>query len=173
MQRNKLLIAVAIIQIIFFVSWYCLEDYKLQNPESTEITLETAPVDPRDLLSGNYFSLSYEMSNMNNFSNHHLIPTDNISKYREVYALLIKGRYNCSPHLLFFSKPRLKKNEIAIKGKLYRNSPIIEYGIEKYFLNENTQVPDTNDDIRVKLIIDKNFEARIKALIVNGRPFKH
>jgi len=48
----------------------------------------------------------------------------------------------------------------------------IEYGIEKYFINENTKAPKIDDKVEVILIVGEDLTPRIKNLIVNDVEFK-
>ncbi|MEK7474087.1 MAG: GDYXXLXY domain-containing protein [Candidatus Coatesbacteria bacterium] len=48
-------------QLLFFGGWAAREEWNRQGPV---IVLETAPVDPRDLLSGQYLQLSYRISRL-------------------------------------------------------------------------------------------------------------
>ena len=69
LSKNKLLFLVVAIQALFFIGWYYLEYNKLHNPSSKVILVKTIPVDPRDYLSGNYFTLRYEFSDLWHFKN--------------------------------------------------------------------------------------------------------
>jgi hypothetical protein len=48
----------------------------------------------------------------------------------------------------------------------------IEYGIEKYFINENTKSPKISDKVEVVLIVGEDLKPRIKNLIVNNIEFQ-
>lgn len=162
--KNKLLILVAIIQILFFVGWYNLEQSKLRNPKSKTILVKTVPHDPRDYLSGNYFTLRYD------FSNPQLFLGDDLAKAKKsgkLYAILRKqGQYHV---LSYFSleKPNLKNDEVAIVGNVFGTPDIVEYGIEKYFINENEKQPKFGDKIEVKLVIGEDMSARIYSVKIN------
>ena len=69
-------------------------------------------------------------------------------------------------------KPLIKDNQVAIKGKYINNSMSIEYGIEKYFINENTKSPKISDKVEVVLIVGEGLKPRIKNLIVNNIEFQ-
>jgi len=58
----KALRAVALAQLAFFLAWAGWEEWKVAS--APLIILETAPVDPRDLLSGQYVALRYSISNL-------------------------------------------------------------------------------------------------------------
>lgn len=165
-RKNKLLFLVATIQTLFFVGWYCLEYSKLHNPKSQTILVRTVPVDPRDYLSGNYLTLRYEFSDLWRFKG----KKQNIeeSSGKEIYAVLKKDGAWHTPDYLSLEKPLVRGDQVVIKGKYTGNFGNIEYGVEKYFINENTKEPNREDKVEVMLVIGDDLTARIKALVVNG-----
>ena len=58
MSRLKI---VLILQLLFFAAWggFLLSS---RNSDSPEFYLETVPVDPRDLISGTYVALTYDLA---------------------------------------------------------------------------------------------------------------
>ena len=169
-KKTKLLLLIVGLQVLFFLSWSFSEHSKLSDPEANEILVKTEPVDPRDLISGNYFILNYKFSRSWNFKK-----KQNLYKKKRgltVYAVLEKKGKYYEPNYISFAKiSKVAKNQVIIKGKIKYGSRL-EYGIEKYFINENTKEPNSrNDKIEVLLTIDKNFSARIKKLYVNDEEF--
>ena len=170
MNKNKLIALIAIVQIMFFVIWYFLENHKLNNPKSQEILVKTYPIDPRDYLSGNYFILNYQISNINNFDENKKIDK---TKKTEIFAILKKDKTLYIPDYISLEKPLIRDDQVAIIGTYNPNNFRIEYGIEKYFINENTKEPDREKNIEVLLIIGEDYSARIKAVLVDGVEFKN
>jgi len=168
MNKNKLLLIVAILQISFFICWYWLENNKLQNPKSQEILVKTTPLDPRDYLSGNYFILNYEISNINNYKDNKKIDK---SKSTEIYAVLKKDKEWFVADYITINRPKVREDQVAIKGTINPDSANIIFGIEKYFINENTNEPNRDKKIEVLLIIGDDYSARIKAVLVDGVEF--
>jgi uncharacterized membrane-anchored protein len=183
LSKNKLLILIATIQILFFTGWYYLEYKKLHNPISKIILVKTVPVDPRDYLSGNFFTLRYEFSDFWYFG-------DNSEKIKqtgteinaflqksgetgnEIYAVLKKNDIWYVPDYFSLEKPLIKNDQVIIKGKFNKASQLIDYGIEKYFINENIKEPKFGDKLEVMLVVGDDLTARIKSLIINGNEFK-
>ena len=169
-KRNILLLMLVGLQAIFLLTWSLVEYSKLSDPEAEEILVKTIPIDPRDLISGNYFILRYEFSDSRSFKKKSL----NLYKRQgdEIYAVLEKKNQYYSPNYITYNKPqKIKKNQVVIKGKVgkYRR---LEYGIEKYFINENTAEPNPRKDkIEVLLAIGKDYSPRIKKLYVNDKEF--
>jgi uncharacterized membrane-anchored protein len=169
MNKNKLLLIVAILQISFFIIWYWLEHNKLHNPKSQEILVKTTPLDPRDYLSGNYFILNYAISNINNYHDNKKIDK---SKSTEIYAVLKKDKQWFVADYITINPPKVRDDQVAIRGMINPDSPNIIFGIEKYFINENTKEPNRDKNIEVLLIIGDDYSARIKAVLVDGVEFK-
>lgn len=169
-HKNKLLFLVVAIQILFFTGWYCLEHSRLHNPSSKVILVKTIPVDPRDYLSGNYLTLRYEFTDLWRFKskNKNIQEASN----NEIYTVLKKDGSWYVPDYISLEKPLVRDDQIAIKGKYTGSFGRIEYGIEKYFINENTKEPKREDKVEVLLTVGDDFTARIKGLIVNGTEFQ-
>lgn len=170
MTRNRkfLLLAITLFQVIFFFSWFVLEKSKLVDPKSQTIIVRVLPLDPRDFISGNYFTLNYEFSNSFGFQN----KMPNIYSYngKEIFVVLERSGEIFIPKYFTSTKPRIKANQVAIRGVVEGYEFL--FGIEKYFINELQIEPNPRiDKVEVELIIDENFQARIKNLIVNGKNF--
>lgn len=166
-KKTSLLIFLFLITISL-LTFVGIEEYNLNNPKHQKALLKTLPVDPRDLLSGNYFILNYEISNPNNFTNYspHIYQNE-----ITVYAILEKNNKHFIPKYLSLQKPKsLNNNEIAIKGKFSNRR--IKYGIEKYFINENQKEPNRSDNTEVLVTISKSHKARIYKIFVNDEEYK-
>lgn len=194
LSRNKLLFLIATIQVLFFSGWYYLESKKLNEPTSKTILVKTVPVDPRDFLSGNYLILRYEFSNLliqKNIRSERSRKAEEKIYYpiqenektegngaeskkteTEIYAVLKKDNIWYVPDYFSYKKPSLSNDQVAIKGKYNKYSREIEYGIEKYFINEDNKEPKMEDKVEVSLIVGDDSIARIKNVMVNDIPFK-
>ncbi len=169
-KRSILLLIIVVSQAMFFLTWSFVEYSKLSDPKAKEILVKTIPIDPRDLISGNYFILRYEFNDSWRFK----------KKYRNlyrkrgntIYAVLEKKDQYYVPNYIINTKPqKIKENQVVIKGKIGVYGRL-EYGIEKYFINENTKEPNPRKDkIEVLIVIDKNFSPKIRKLYVNDEEF--
>lgn len=183
LSKNKLLILIATIQVLFFTGWYYLEYKKLHNPKSKIILVKTVPADPRDYLSGNYFTLRYEFSdfwflenNNKGIKQKRTEINEFIQKSRktgnDIYAVLKKKDLWYVPDYFSLEKPSIKNDQVAIKGKINKDLQQIDYGIEKYFINEKIQEPKFGDKLEVKLVVGDDLTAKIKSLVINDVEFK-
>lgn len=130
-----------------------------------EVYLKTVPVDPRDLIRGQYVNLNFEISEFEDFSDF----DEKISKYSntKAYVLLDVDNNNFAHYKgLSFNKPKqglfikadVKKQSYS--GHKYR----AKYNIESYYLNP-TKARKLEKELRyggvAKVKIDKFGRAKV------------
>ncbi len=125
------------------------------------IVLATRPVDPFDILMGQYINVNYEVSN---------IPTIQDAKENDYIYVTLKedgnGVWRYQEASLI-----MPKDQTFIRGKItsiYNDQMRVEYGIEQYFFERNAQLPNTNLTVEAK--VDSSGQARISQLLHNGKP---
>jgi len=136
-RRAKLLIVLVLLQVLFLGgiagSYYAVGWY------GDEIKLRTVPVDPRDLLYGDYVTLSYEISRLE--------PAlwkggDELPKTGSpVYVLLkpVNGVYEAAG--IYNKKPAAGHGEAVMKGRVswsWNEEIHVKYGIEQFYVPEGT-----------------------------------
>jgi uncharacterized membrane-anchored protein len=143
--------------------------------QGTLILLETRPVDPRDLLRGDYVILNYAVSN---------IPVDAFGGERtngvpaggDVYVLLQKqGEFH--EVLRASTKPLTAGyNQVVLKGvsrdwwnDARRQTTRVEYGLERYYVSEGTGNP--TGKLTVQVAVPASGEGIIKQVFVDGVPY--
>lgn len=129
-----------------------------------EVLLETVPVDPRDLLLGDYVILNYKIAQ---------IPKEYKFGYNEqVYARLDIDSNNVA-HLseITYNKPT---GVTFLKGKtgrcnttipLFKTGKCINFGIESYYVKEGAGKELENDlqnGAFVRVVIDKNGRSKVR-----------
>jgi uncharacterized membrane-anchored protein len=145
-----------------------------------EIVLKTEPVDPRDLLRGDYVTLGYEVSQ---------IPAKEITApaggwYSEgsyVYVVLKKGGDGVWARSRASAEPisDLKGDELLLRGRSrFMFEPQsdqmvpVNYGIERFYVpeGEGRAIETAQQEKRIDAVVmvDKNGTAQIKALRDNG-----
>ena len=163
MTRWKLAAAWVAVQVFFFAGWAAVEQRRLTTGSS--ILVRTAPVDPRDLLRGQYLNLSYEFSRMTPFVDTGLQPEPGM----DVWAILTPAGEVHVPRGLFSVRPaQLGPGEVAILGRADRWRAL--YGIEEYFVPEGSETP-AQSDTTVRLRVGKDGLPRIEAVLVRGKPW--
>ncbi len=126
--------------------------------------LATQPVDPFDLIRGQYIVIRYEIGT---------IPFINGAEVGDnVYVVLQEDSEGISR----FKEASLDKpssGELFIRGEIQsinEENMRVEYGIEQYFFERNARFDTTNMDVKVKL--SDSGGARIVELLEDGKPIK-
>ncbi len=132
-----------------------------------EILLKTVPVDPRDLLRGDYVILNYEIAQ---------IPKRRFSYNSTVYVALNTTKDNIAyVKYISYEKP---KDDLYLKGKVgkcntsvpfFKNGQCVNFGIESYFVKEGTGRKLENDlqkGALVKAAVNKNGYAKVKGFVL-------
>lgn len=137
------------------------------------ILLETQPVDPRDLLRGDYLVLRYTISS---------VPYDRFSPpltqplpYGETVwvALARRGEFY---EVARASRERFEPtaDEILLKAQTSWNdrrsdTENVQYGLEQFYVREGTGNP--RGKITVEAVVPASGRARIKQVFLDGRPY--
>lgn len=160
-MRLKLAMAWVAVQIVFFGAWAAVEQSKLST--GTAIHVRTAPVDPRDLLRGQYLALSYEFTRTERLEDTGLPPKPGDEVW---FVLRSAGEYH-APRAAFSRRPGvLKAGEVAVVGRAGEWGRI-RYGIEEYYVPEGTLTPP-QADTTVRLRIGGDGRPRIETVLVKG-----
>ena len=142
-HRTKLLIVLIVAQVLILtgiaISNYAIGWY------GKEIRIETAPVDPRDPVYGDYVVLNYDISqiDMALWKETTAVPDEG----KPVYVVLkpgtttkIAGVYEAVG--VYAKKPSIQDNEVILKGRIqyrFNDEQIrIRYGLETYYVQEAT-----------------------------------
>ncbi len=140
--------------LILYLSWPLIT--------GKTVVLATRPIDPFEILRGQYFSINYDISSIPFIKDAAI--GDN------VYVSLRED----ADHIWRLQEASLtipSRNKTFIKGKIQSinsNQMWIEYGIEQYFFERNAQLPTTNITVEAK--ISQLGQARISQLLHNGKP---
>ena len=168
-KQTKFIIAVGIQLIILFVIIIFKSSVLIGG---TEVLLKIEPVDPRDILRGDYAEFRY--SNISTIEkglfNNMISPKEN----SKAYVSLIKNGKYWEAVLVGQQKPKTGLFIQGVVSDIDSNSVDMIYGIEEYFIPENTGI---NFDFNksgpyVEVVIDKNGNAVLKQLYVYDTPFE-
>jgi len=140
------------------------------------ILLETRPVDPRDLLRGDYVILNYAISTIpvSAFAGERAIA---VPAGETVYVLLEKrGDYH--QIVQASTKPlRAGPQQVMLKGvsrswldnARSQQPTLVEYGLERYYVSEGTGNP--TGKLTVQVAVPASGQGVIKQVFVDGVPY--
>jgi uncharacterized membrane-anchored protein len=136
------------------------------------ITLETVPVDPRDLLRGDYVILNYKISSI---GGERFVPalTEGPPIGTPVYAVLEPKGEHYTLAYASLDRPQPAPGQLCLKGTAQsswsRSEARVAYGLEKYFVPEGKGNPVGK--ITVQVAVGKSGKGVIREVLVNGKPF--
>ena len=174
-MKIKLLILVLALQSAWLLGTAAVQEHALVTGKV--ILLETARVDPRDLLRGDYLILNYKISDVptNLFSPPvtkdlpngtkiyvALAPTTN-----QFYVVVKASTNEFSP----------SANEVLLCGKSAyawwnwnaTNSIHVEYGLERFYVAEGTGNPIGK--LTAQVVVPVSGRGRVKEVFVDGKPY--
>jgi uncharacterized membrane-anchored protein len=139
------------------------------------VLLETRPVDPRDLLRGDYVTLNYKISDVE-LSLFSPALTNGLAPGETVYvALEPHGQFH---EVVLASTHRITpaEGQVVLKGhsrswwnNAAQTTQHLDYGLERYYVREGTGNP--RGKITVQAAVPDSGQARIKEVFVDGKPY--
>lgn len=140
-HRSKLLITLVFLQIVVLLGLTASSYAAIWFGQ--EIRIQTAPIDPRDLLYGDHVRLKYDISQLR------------LSLWKESASLPERGKAvyvlmkrNTSSSTGFYeaagvyaSKPSAAQDDVVLKGRMgysYNDIFHVEYSLETYYVSENS-----------------------------------
>ncbi len=172
-MKLKLLILVLALQSAWILSTTFVQERALTG--GALILLETRPVDPRDLLRGDYVTLNYKISTIP-LALFSPSPTNALPSGQTVYvALEPRGKFH--EVVLASTQPiTAAAGQVVLKGRkrAWWNGPAastvqVEYGLERYYVPEGTGNP--RGKITVQAAVPASGQALIKQVFVDGQPY--
>ena len=154
----------------------------------TPVFLAIEPVDPRDPFRGDYMVFSFrDITTIDSYlfrqaeEYDYMVPSGayepnigdvvyvELTSYSKHYQ--VSGVYSIKPKDKLFIKGVVKN--VEENTRLYYGSTQyeIEYGIENYFIPENTgrEVSFQNSQVEAEVVVDDDGEAVLKSLYVDGK----
>jgi len=140
-KRSRLLIGLVLLQALFLIgitlSFYAIGWF------GKEIRLQTVPIDPRDLLYGDYVVLKYDINQI------HTSLWKGPGKINEdiktVYVVIKPNEKSTNKTYeavgVYEQKPVVQEDAVILRGtieSIYDNNIHVKYGLETYYVAENT-----------------------------------
>ncbi len=173
-MKLKLLILVLALQSAWLLGTAAVQEHALATGKV--ILMETARVDPRDLLRGDYLILNYKISDVptNLFSP----PVgEDLPHGTQIFVALAPATNQ------FFAVARASTNPLApaadqvlLQGRSAwarwnapTNSVHVEYGLERFYVAEGTGNP--NGKLTAQVVVPASGRGRVKEVFVDGKPY--
>ena len=154
----------------------------------TPVLLAIEPVDPRDPFRGDYMVFAFkDLSTIDSYqfrqeaeydylgASDTFVPNIGDVVYVELTSYSknyhVSGVYPIKPKDKLFIKGVVKYVEKDTQDNYGSNRYRIEYGIENYFIQENTgrEVSFQNSQVEAEVVVDDDGEAVLKSLYVDGK----
>ena len=170
-MRYRLLILVISLQVIALMATIIQHELGLSGGQ--EILLETAPVDPRDLLRGDYVILNYFFSGI--AESQFQPPLDSPPKAGlPVYVALKSDGTVHGLSRVSLQPLTVSPDEILLRGEVdhrhpWRSGVPIKYGLERFYVHEGTGNPTGKLTVRAR--VSSRGHAQIVDVLVDGVPY--
>jgi uncharacterized membrane-anchored protein len=167
-MKLKLLCLVLGLQVAWILGTVATQEYGLARGATA--LLETRPVDPRDLLRGDYVILSYRISDVPRQLFQPPL-TNDLPVGTTVFVVLEKrGKFHEAVSAAL-ERPEVAPGQLVLRGKsVYSWQSRIEYGLERYYVPEGTGNP--NGKLTVEISVPPSGNALIKQVFINDRPYR-
>ena len=166
--RHFLLVLAA--QTALLLGLIAQQELRLSSP--TTVLLETMPVDPRDLLRGDYVILNYKISTLTN-SLWNVSPAGQVSPGLPVFVSLEqRGQFHEAVQISA-TRPDAVPNRVIIQGRIQQSwnsqQVRVEFGLERYYVQEGTGNP--RGKLTVQVAVGAEGKPVIKQVFIDGKPY--
>jgi uncharacterized membrane-anchored protein len=168
MKRQRIaLVAIVCMQAIFLVGWAGYHEWLRRT--APVITLKVLPVDPRDIVRGQYFTLGYEIARVP-------VPADFKREAGAAVWIGLREEGGFAHAIAAFDNREDASAMFAIVARatvvhsLSSTDLRVRYGIEEYYVPEGTPTPRIADLV-VKATVSPEGKLNLKQVLLDGRPF--
>ena len=172
-MKAKAFLLVLALQVALLIGLVAQQEFRLASGQT--ILLETAPVDPRDLLRGDYVILNYKITTLSRslFSSD---PSTLPPPGTPVFVLLEKRGTFHEAVSASLTPPAPADQLLMIQGKVRRSwsdgsNPMVQvdYGLERFYVREGTGNP--TGKLTVEAALPNSGQAVIKQVFIDGKPY--
>ena len=169
-MKSKAFFTLVALQALIVIGLSAYHGY--QRASGVLILLETAPVDPRDYLRGDYVILSYKISTLR--SNLFATPmAAHEANGQPVYVTLEKKDRFHEVVGASTSRPGPLPGQVVLVGTLRQNwsqtDVRVDYGLERYYVAEGTGNPVRQ--MTVEVSVPSSGRGIIREVYLDGRPY--
>lgn len=150
--------AVVAAQVLFLLGWAGWHEHVRSS--APVILLKTRPVDPQDLLRGDYMILGYEIADVS-------LPP-NLKEGDECWVIL-------EPRGEYYSAVRTSSGEPSLNGaqitvRATREARGLAFGIEHFYVPEGKGTPHFKK-IEVEAVVSTTHRLAIKRVLLDGKNY--
>ena len=179
-SKLKWLVALIALQAMWVLGMVVTHEWRLRS--GARVILETALVDPRDWLRGDYLILNYKISTvpMNLISG---LTTNSPAPGTPIYVQLSRQGSFHQIDLADMRPIAAKPGTILIVGQVSVRSDwpmasqpgsdrglLVDYGLERYFVSEGKGSP--RGTLTVEASVSTSGNALIRQVFVEGKPYR-
>jgi uncharacterized membrane-anchored protein len=170
---------VALLQTVFL--GYMIESRASILRNGSEVVLKSVPVDPRDLLRGDYVILSYDISSIPSSKVTGGFPADPVTAQLSVRLEKQPDGFWAVSEAAFYPLPP-KQGSVVMLSAPFNFYPStdppaflnVDYGIERYYVPEGQGKPleEARDShtLSVTVRVDDRGTAQIREIAIEGKP---
>lgn len=181
LSRRLWLAAIVVAALQTAVLAYMVGERAWGLRSGVEILLKTAPVDPRDLLRGDYVTLNYDISRVPVATLVGGLPAED--RYNQIVSIRLKkqddGYWGIVESSFAALEPKpdtvvLKSEPFDYYTSMSSDTIRVTYGIERYYVpeGEGRDIEDARNHDRVSIAarVSADGQAHIRSLLLDGRP---
>lgn len=181
MHRKRWLIVIVLLQVLWVAITAITKE--IAHESGARVLLTTQPVDPRDLLRGDYMILRFAISDVPRSKLIGEIPDEPVGKQIYVALAPVGKFYQLSSASFATITP--PAGQVVIRGVIdernrwSRNDAdsavskrafSVTYGLERYYVPEGTGTP--SGALTMEVSVAKNGESQIREVFLDGKPFR-
>ncbi len=169
MNRRRLFALIVAAQAALLLAWAGYHEWNRST--AATILLETVPVDPRDLLRGDYMILSYKISRVPKPPG----TSGDDFRNRDIWvSLRRKERFHEVVSTSWSAPDASEASTVTVRGRIQgpaNDSQLtVVYDIEKYFVPEGKGQPRFREMV-VEATVSPRHTLGIKRLLLDGEPY--
>lgn len=155
-------------QAVFLLGWAGYHERVRQTAPT--ILLKVVPVDPRDLVRGDYMILAYDITTAPAPTG-----TEGDTYGGDVFVVLEKrGPFHAVVKTSFIEPTSVKPGQIWVRGTVRAFQPkerlLVDYGIERYFVPEGKGTP-VFKQLAVRASVAPDHRLYIRQLLLDGKAY--
>ena len=169
-MKLKLFLLVLLLQSGWLLGTAFKQEYA--RAHGVTILLETVPVDPRDLFSGDYVILSYKISSLS-FSLFSPTITNDLPPGRIVYVAVEKRGAFHEAVSASTTPITPAPGQVILKGHSMpgwnHDRVRVGYGLERFYVHEGTG--NVHGKLTAEIVVPDSGQGTVKQVFVDGKPY--